>query len=103
MWREKAMSEFPQLRLRRLRRTEALRALVRETKVDVGDLVYPLFVIEGRKIKQAINSMPGQYRFSTDLLAKEVEEIARLGIPAIILFGIPKEKDTVVSAAHNRK
>jgi len=97
------MSSFPQLRLRRLRRTEALRALVRETKVDVGDLVYPLFVIEGRKIKQAINSMPGQYRFSTDLLAKEVEEIARLGIPAIILFGIPKEKDKVGSSAYNPK
>jgi len=89
--------------LRRLRRTEALRALVRETKVDVGDLVYPLFVIEGRKIKQAINSMPGQYRFSTDLLAKEVEEVARLGIPAIILFGIPKEKDKVGSSAYNPK
>jgi porphobilinogen synthase len=89
--------------LRRLRRNEALRALVRETKVDVGDLVYPLFVIEGNKIKQGINSMPGLYRFSTDLLAKEVEEIARLGIPAIILFGIPQKKDEVGSSAYNPK
>jgi porphobilinogen synthase len=97
------MSEFPELRLRRLRHSEALRALVRETKVDVGDLVYPLFVIEGSKIKQAINSMPGQYRFSTDMLAKEVEEIARLGIPAVILFGIPQKKDKVGSSAYNPK
>jgi porphobilinogen synthase len=71
--------------------------------VDVGDLVYPLFVIEGKKIKQAINSMPGQYRFSIDLLAKEVEEIARLGIPAVMLFGIPQKKDEVGSSAYNPK
>jgi porphobilinogen synthase len=97
------MSSFPQLRLRRLRRSEALRALVRETKVDVGDLVYPLFVVEGNKIKQTIGSMPGLYRLSNDLLPKEVEEIARLGIPAIILFGIPQKKDEVGSSAYHPK
>ncbi|HEX7365238.1 MAG TPA: porphobilinogen synthase [Dehalococcoidia bacterium] len=95
------MSEFPELRLRRLRRNEALRALVRETRVDVGDLIYPLFVVEGTKKKQPIASMPGQYRFSSDLLSKEAESIARLGIPAIILFGIPQRKDEVGSQAYH--
>ncbi len=97
------MNSFPQLRLRRLRRNEALRALVRETKVEVGDLVYPLFVVEGSKIKQKISSMPGLYRLSNDLLPKEVEEIARLGIPAIILFGIPQKKDEAGSSAYHPK
>jgi len=97
------MSGFPQLRMRRLRRSETLRALVRETKVDVGDLIYPLFVVEGSKAKQNISSMPGQYRFSSDLLAKEAEEIAELGIPAIILFGIPQKKDEVASQAYHPK
>jgi porphobilinogen synthase len=97
------MNSFPQLRLRRLRRNEAFRALVRETKVEVGDLVYPLFVVEGSKIKQKISSMPGLYRLSNDLLPKEVEEIARLGIPAIILFGIPQKKDEVGSSAYHPK
>jgi len=97
------MSEFPQMRLRRLRRNEALRALIRETKVEIGDLIYPLFVVEGNKIKQEISSMPGQYRLSSDLLPKEAEEIARLGIPAIILFGIPQKKDEVGSSAYHPK
>jgi porphobilinogen synthase len=97
------MSSFPDLRLRRLRRSEALRALIRETKVDVGDLIYPLFVVEGNKIKQEISSMPGQYRLSSDLLPKEAEEIAKLGIPAIILFGIPQKKDEVGSSAYHPK
>jgi porphobilinogen synthase len=95
------MSGFPQLRLRRLRRSETLRALIRETRVDVGDLIYPLFVVEGNKLKQEISSMPGQYRLSSDLLAKEAEGIAKLGIPAIILFGIPKKKDEVGSSAYD--
>jgi len=97
------MSRFPELRLRRLRRSEALRALIRETKVEVGDLIYPLFVVEGNKIKQEISSMPGQYRLSSDLLPKEVEDIAKLGIPAIILFGIPQKKDEVGSSAYHPK
>jgi len=97
------MSEFPRLRLRRLRRSEALRALVRETKVAVGDLICPLFVVEGNQVKQEISSMPGLYRLSNDLLPKEVEEIAGLGIPAIILFGIPRKKDEAGSSAYNPK
>ena len=97
------MSNFPQLRLRRLRRTEALRALVRETKVEIGDLIYPLFVMEGSKVKQEITSMPGIYRYSNDLLPQEVEDITKLGIPAIILFGIPEKKDEVGSAAYHQE
>ena len=97
------MSSFPSLRLRRLRRNEALRELVRETRVDVKDLIYPLFVVEGNKVKQDISSMPGQYRFSSDLLAKEAEEIVKLRIPAIILFGIPQNKDEVGSQAYHPK
>jgi porphobilinogen synthase len=95
------MMGFPQLRLRRLRRTEPLRALVRENRVDVGDLVFPLFVIEGRGIKQEIASMPGFFRFSPDRLPQEVEDIARLGIPAVLLFGIPERKDEVGSSAYD--
>jgi len=95
------MSSFPELRLRRLRRTEALRALVRETKVEIGDLVYPLFVVEGSQAKQEITSMPGICRYSNDLLPAEVEGIAKLGIPAIMLFGIPEKKDEIGSSAYH--
>lgn len=97
------MSKFPQLRLRRLRRTEALRAMVRETQLDIQDLIYPLFVTEGSQVKQEITSMPGVYHYSTDLLSQEVEEIAKLGIPAVILFGIPENKDEIGSSAYDPK
>ena len=95
------MSCFPRLRLRRLRRTEPLRALVRETRLDVGDLVYPIFVVEGNGLKQEIASMPNIFRYSVDRLPQEAEEVARLGIPAVILFGIPDQKDEVGSAAYH--
>jgi len=95
------MSNFPQTRLRRFRRTEALRALVRETRVDTGDLIYPLFIVEGKGQKQEISSMPNIYRHSPDMLPKEVEGIAKLGIPAVILFGIPKKKDEMASMAYD--
>ncbi|MBI2859934.1 MAG: porphobilinogen synthase [Chloroflexi bacterium] len=93
------MADFPHLRLRRLRRTAPLRALVRETTLDAGDLIYPLFVEEGVDIKQEIASMPGISRFSPDKLSGEAEEIARLGIPGVILFGIPQHKDESGSSA----
>jgi len=96
------MSNFPQLRLRRLRRNEAMRELVRETTLDKGDLVYPLFVVEGKGEKQQVASMPGIYRYSSDLLPKEAEDIAKLGIPAVILFGIPEKKDEKASSAYDR-
>lgn len=84
---------FPEHRLRRLRRTETLRNMVRETTLSVDDLIYPLFVQPGLKIKEKIRSMPGIYRFSIDELIKECSEIQKLGIPAVILFGIPSYKD----------
>jgi len=95
------MASFPQLRLRRLRRTEALRTLVRENQVDVGNLIYPVFVVEGEGIKQQINSMPGIFRYSPDQLLPEVEEVAGLKIPAILLFGIPQYKDKTGSSAYD--
>ena len=97
------MANFPQVRLRRLRRTESLRALVRENRVDTGDLIYPMFVIEGRNIKREITAMPGVFQFSPDRLPPEVEEIARLKIPAVLLFGIPEDKDEVGSAAYRQE
>ncbi|MBU2608348.1 MAG: porphobilinogen synthase [Chloroflexi bacterium] len=95
------MSGFPELRLRRLRRTPALRSMFRETRIDVDDLIYPLFVVEGRQIKEEIASMPGVFRYSPDMLPAEVEEIAGLGIPAVILFGIPSDKDEQGSGAYH--
>ncbi|MBI2266369.1 MAG: porphobilinogen synthase [Armatimonadetes bacterium] len=93
------MTTFPERRMRRLRRTETLRRLVRETRLSVDRLIYPLFVQWGTGIKEEISSMPGQYRFSLDLLEKEIAEIASLGIPGVLLFGIPKKKDETGSEA----
>jgi porphobilinogen synthase len=95
------MAKFPQLRLRRLRRTERLRELVQESHVDIGDLVYPIFVVEGRGIKQEVSAMPGIFRFSPDQLPPEIEEIIGLKIPAVILFGISEHKDEVGSSAYD--
>ena len=84
---------FPIQRLRRLRQHEAFRRMVRETRLSASDLIYPLFVMEGRDQRREIASMPGQFRLSIDLLVKEAGEVAGLGIPAIMLFGIPDHKD----------
>jgi porphobilinogen synthase len=97
--RAPAGAGFPAVRLRRLRRTPALRELVRETRLSVKDFIYPLFITEGRGIRQEIESMPGQYRWSLDLLPAEVEAVARLGVRAVLLFGIPDHKDEVGSGA----
>jgi porphobilinogen synthase len=94
---------FPQLRMRRLRKTEAIRSLVRENHVDVGDFVYPLFVVEGKGIRDEIKSMPDVYHFSVDRLAKEIEELSELHVPAVILFGVVNEKDEVGSGAYSAK
>ncbi len=91
---------FPIYRPRRLRRTEALRGMVRETEVNVRDLIYPLFVIEGKGIRRDMVSMPGVCQLSPDRLAEEAKEVASLGIPAVILFGIPAEKDETGSQAY---
>ena len=95
------MTDFPRVRLRRLRRTETLRALVRENQVDVGDLIYPMFIVEGKGIKEEITSMPGIFRHSPDRLPLEIEEIAGLKIPAVLLFGIPENKDETGSSAYH--
>jgi porphobilinogen synthase len=93
------MGFFAGKQLRRLRRTEAVRSLVRENRVDIKDLVYPLFAVEGQKIRQGIASMPGVSRFSPDRLGAEAREVAGLGIPAVLLFGIPSNKDEAGSSA----
>jgi porphobilinogen synthase len=95
------MANFPEVRLRRLRRNEPIRHLIQETRVEAGDLIYPLFVVEGKNARQEVSSMPGIFRYSPDLLAREAEEIARLGIPGVILFGIPETKDPLGSEAYN--
>jgi len=95
------MSNFPRLRLRRLRSTGMLRSLVRETHIDVMDLVYPLFVEDSSGRSQEVESMPGISRHSLDRLSEEIDEIVRLGIPAVILFGIPARKDEVGSGAYD--
>ncbi|MCD8411534.1 porphobilinogen synthase [Tenacibaculum finnmarkense] len=80
-------------RTRRLRKTEGIRRLVRETKVSVDDFVYPLFIEEGENIETEISSMPGIKRFSLDRISKELDEVVELNIPAVLLFGIPAKKD----------
>ncbi len=91
---------FPRYRPRRLRRNENLRRMIRETHLFIDDLIFPLFVLPGKGIKEPISSMPGNYRFSIDELIKEVKEVYDLGIPAIILFGIPEKKDEFGSEAY---
>ena len=91
---------FPIYRSRRLRQNAQLRALVRETELSVGDLVMPLFVREGARVRKPISSMPGQCQLSVDELVKEAERTARLGVPAVILFGIPDKKDEKASGAY---
>jgi porphobilinogen synthase len=91
---------FPIHRPRRLRRTEVLRDLVRETRLSPRSLIYPLFVCPGSGVKDEILSMPGNYRWSIDLLSEECREVADLGLPAVILFGIPEHKDEVGSGAY---
>jgi porphobilinogen synthase len=90
----------PFARFRRLRRSEALRGLVRETRLSPADFVYPLFVAHGRGLRQKIESMPGQYHLSVDGLAREAEELRALGIPAVLLFGLPAAKDEEGSEAY---
>lgn len=86
---------YPISRPRRLRTSSNLRAMVRETQLNPQDFIYPLFVRHGKDIQQEIRSMPGNYQWSVDKLAEEAKDIASLGIPGVILFGIPDEKDPV--------
>ena len=91
----------PFKRLRRTRMTDALRSMVRETELSKNDFIYPLFVVERNDYKKEISSMPGVYQMSIDYIVRECVEVKKLGIPAVILFGIPKEKDEVGSGAYD--
>ena len=95
------MTTFPTVRLRRTRQTDKLRGLVRETHLSVDQLIYPLFIAEGISEPQAISSMPGIVQWPLEHLGREAERIAHLGIPAVLLFGIPTAKDEVGSQAYH--
>lgn len=84
---------FPVYRPRRMRKSETLRRMVRETKLSTDDFCYPLFVTHGNDVKKEISSLPGQYQISIDRIAEEAKEVYQLGIPSVILFGIPAKKD----------
>ncbi|HLU26650.1 MAG TPA: porphobilinogen synthase [Longimicrobiales bacterium] len=94
------MPSFPELRFRRLRRTETLRRMVRETRVTVDDLILPLFVVGGEGIRRPVRSMPGVFQTSVDELLRDAEEAAALGIPAVLLFGIPDDKDELGTSGY---
>ncbi|HEU4965082.1 MAG TPA: porphobilinogen synthase [Bacilli bacterium] len=94
------MNLFDFQRHRRLRRSAGVRAMVRENRVTVEDMMYPLFAVEGENVKHEIPSMPGVYHFSLDRLEAEVDEVVALGIPSIILFGVPDHKDECSSQAY---
>ena len=91
---------FPATRLRRLRKTSALRNLVRETSLSKDDLMFPLFIVEGENVKREISSMPGQYQMSIENILRECEGLLTLGLNSVLLFGIPAEKDEVGSGAY---
>ena len=91
---------FPDYRPRRFRRTENLRRLVRETRLSVDQLIYPLFVVPGSGVKNPVQSMPGVFQFSVDRLIEEVRSVVELDIPGVLLFGLPERKDESGSEAH---
>lgn len=95
------MANFPIKRLRRLRYNSTVRSMVRETSLTNNDLIYPLFVVPGVKVKKEVRSMPGVYQMSVDVIAEECKEVENLGIPAVILFGIPDHKDEIGSGAYD--
>ena len=90
---------FPDVRLRRLRRTESLRALVRETTLNPGDLIYPLFICPGEGVRNPVSSMPGVFNLSVDEAVREAEESASLGVGGLLLFGLPDSKDEQATGA----
>lgn len=91
----------PFRRLRRLRMNEAFRSMVRETELSPKDFIYPLFVVPGKNVRREVRSMPGVFQLSIDEIVKECVEVRTLGIPAVILFGIPEHKDEVGSEAYD--
>jgi len=95
------VGSYPTTRLRRLRMSETLRSMVRETRLDKSDFIYPLFVVPGTKVKREVSSMPGVHQMSVDNIVRECAEVQALGIPAVIFFGIPEHKDEVGSSAYD--
>ena len=95
------MVSFPDLRLRRVRELEPVRSLVRETSLSPSGFVYPLFVAHGSGVREPIEPMPGCYHMSLDVLPQEIDEVVGLGLPAVLLFGLPPEKDPVGSGAYD--
>ena len=95
------MTSFPDMRLRRVRELEPVRSLIRETHLSASNFIYPLFVTHGEGVKQPIEPMPGNYQLSLDMLEEEISEVVDLGIPAVLLFGLPEEKDPVGSGAYD--
>ncbi len=90
---------YPIKRHRRLRGSETLRNMVRETSLSLNDLIYPIFVTEGANIREEISSMPGMYQWSLDRLEEEIQEVVELGLPSVLLFGVPAEKDACGTSA----
>ena len=95
------MTSFPDVRLRRVRELEPMRNLVRETQLSASNFIYPLFVTHGAGVKHPIEPMPGNYQLSLDMLEEEIDDVVGLGIPAVLLFGLPEEKDPVGSGAYD--
>lgn len=94
-----SQGNYPKVRMRRLRSSAAMRSMVRESHIRLEKLIYPLFIVEGRQIKDPISAMPGIYQQSIDAMLKEVEQTASEGISALLLFGIPSTKDAQASGA----
>ena len=92
---------FPEYRSRRSRKNQYMRALISETTVSVDDLIYPIFIVPGRRVKEEINSMPGIYRNSIENAVKEIKQIDDLGIRGVLLFGIPEKKDELGSGGYD--
>ena len=95
------MVSFPEMRMRRVRELEPVRSLIRETRLSASSFIYPLFVTHGEGVRLPIEPMPGCYHLSLDMLAEEVTEVAELGIPGVLLFGLPAEKDPLGTDAYN--
>ena len=96
----KHIGEFPTVRMRRLRQSPALRRLVAETELSARQLVLPLFARPGRRVRRAVEAMPGVFQLSPDQIVREADRAYRAGIPAVLLFGIPDEKDAKASGAY---
>ena len=94
---------FPEYRARRVRRNGQIRRMVRETSLSLDDLIYPVFVVAGRGVEKEISSMPGQYYYSVDRIGPAMFKVQDMGIPAVILFGIPEKKDPLGTEAYRSK